>query len=217
MLRGATAFHIESTGEGLKYAWKTFRAGSDHRLGRTSQPRARSITSNRHESTTQTSTDYHEMDEDEREARRFLAEEAGYEEDIVDGIVRALQSPSSGIPKGALANVICSMAGRLEVGEDAGLISLAKSVESELKLQKGKDKVQFFVKVPHAHQEFEVEGFEGETLRDIAQHGQGKGAALLREFIECACSGVMACSTCHVIVDPAWFDKVGHPSDAEAV
>ncbi len=83
--------------------------------------------------------------------------------------------------------------------------------------RKGKAKVSFRVKVPHAKQDFTAEGFEGMSLRDVAEHGRGHGAELLREFIECACSGVMACSTCHVIVDPGWFEKVGHPSEAEQV
>lgn len=33
--------------------------------------------------------------------------------------------------------------------------------------------------------------------------------------IEGACEGVMACSTCHVIVDGAYFDGLDDPSDEE--
>jgi 2Fe-2S ferredoxin len=33
--------------------------------------------------------------------------------------------------------------------------------------------------------------------------------------IEGACEGSLACSTCHVIVDPAWFAKLGKPSEDE--
>ena len=33
--------------------------------------------------------------------------------------------------------------------------------------------------------------------------------------IEGACEGSMACSTCHVIVDPAWFDRLEEPSEEE--
>ena len=33
--------------------------------------------------------------------------------------------------------------------------------------------------------------------------------------IEGACEGSLACSTCHVIVDPAWFDKLPEPSEDE--
>ncbi len=33
--------------------------------------------------------------------------------------------------------------------------------------------------------------------------------------IEGACEGSMACSTCHVVVDPAWFDRLDDPSEEE--
>ena len=33
--------------------------------------------------------------------------------------------------------------------------------------------------------------------------------------IEGACEGSLACSTCHVIVDPAWFKKLASPTEDE--
>lgn len=33
--------------------------------------------------------------------------------------------------------------------------------------------------------------------------------------IEGACEGSLACSTCHVIVDPAWFGKLAAPTEDE--
>ena len=33
--------------------------------------------------------------------------------------------------------------------------------------------------------------------------------------IEGACEGSLACSTCHVIVDPAWFGKLADPTEDE--
>ena len=33
--------------------------------------------------------------------------------------------------------------------------------------------------------------------------------------IEGACEGSLACSTCHVIVDPAWFSKLAEPTEDE--
>jgi 2Fe-2S ferredoxin len=33
--------------------------------------------------------------------------------------------------------------------------------------------------------------------------------------LEGACEGSLACSTCHVIVDPAWFDKLKEPTEDE--
>jgi ferredoxin, 2Fe-2S len=33
--------------------------------------------------------------------------------------------------------------------------------------------------------------------------------------IEGACEGSLACSTCHVIVDPAWFNRLAPPTEDE--
>ncbi|RGB34832.1 2Fe-2S ferredoxin-type domain-containing protein, partial [Rhizophagus diaphanus] len=33
--------------------------------------------------------------------------------------------------------------------------------------------------------------------------------------LECACEGSLACSTCHVIVEPEYYDKLEEPTDEE--
>lgn len=53
----------------------------------------------------------------------------------------------------------------------------------------------------------EVEAPEGLSVLEIAhRHGID---------LEGACEGSLACSTCHVIVDPEWFDKLPAASDDE--
>ena len=53
----------------------------------------------------------------------------------------------------------------------------------------------------------EVEAKAGQTILDIAHvHGID---------IEGACEGAMACSTCHVIVEPDWYDRLPEPSEDE--
>ena len=54
----------------------------------------------------------------------------------------------------------------------------------------------------------EIEASDGLSLLEIA-HRNGID-------IEGACEGCMACSTCHVIVDAAWFDRLPAPSEEEA-
>ena len=53
----------------------------------------------------------------------------------------------------------------------------------------------------------EVEAEPGQRLLDVAWAA--------REPIEGACEGVMACSTCHVIVDSADFEKLPPASEEE--
>ena len=56
-------------------------------------------------------------------------------------------------------------------------------------------------------QRHELDVTAGDTLLEIAwQHDMD---------IEGACEGSMACSTCHVIVDEAWFDRLDPASEDE--
>ena len=53
----------------------------------------------------------------------------------------------------------------------------------------------------------EVEAPLGLSILEIAQRNGID--------IEGACEGCMACSTCHVIVDPDWYDRLEEPSEDE--
>ncbi len=53
----------------------------------------------------------------------------------------------------------------------------------------------------------EVEAPIGENLLEIAHKNHIP--------LEGACEGSLACSTCHVIVDSAWFDKLSEASEDE--
>jgi ferredoxin len=150
---------------------------------------------------------------DEVSARSFL-KDLGYADDVAEGIMAALKEPASGVSRGELESTLRLLAGRPEVGVDAGLKSIAQAVEVELQAKRGKKLVHLHVKVPHAKREFDVEGLEGMSLRDIAQNPSFKGAEELGEYLECACSGHMACSTCHVYLDQKWYDKFGGEPDA---
>ena len=62
-----------------------------------------------------------------------------------------------------------------------------------------------FILADGSRKEFHVE--IGKSLLDVAWDN--------KLDVEGACGGVMACSTCHVIVDPAWIDKLPDPSEEE--
>ncbi len=49
-----------------------------------------------------------------------------------------------------------------------------------------------------------VEAEPGQTLMNVAKTHDLD--------IEAACGGAMACSTCHVVVDPSWYGKLPQPT-----
>ncbi len=53
----------------------------------------------------------------------------------------------------------------------------------------------------------EVEAPEGLSVLEIAHRNKIE--------LEGACEGSLACSTCHVVVAPEWFDKLAAASDDE--
>ncbi|RAU21469.1 2Fe-2S ferredoxin [Paramagnetospirillum kuznetsovii] len=53
----------------------------------------------------------------------------------------------------------------------------------------------------------DVEAAEGLSVLEIAHHA--------KIDLEGACEGSLACSTCHVIVDKAWYDKLKPATEDE--
>jgi ferredoxin len=133
----------------------------------------------------------------------------------------------------SLLGMVRALAGRYEVGEDGGLEALAASVRMELEKKHGGRKVRVWClpstgwsprapgdnadddddegrgQPPIIHsmdRAFAVEATEGTTLADVAKFGTSDNCEVLGEYLECACSGIMACSTCHVVIHPDWYD-----------
>ena len=153
----------------------------------------------------------------DREQALAFVEERGYAPELAAAVVDSLGSsdwaPAASSAGGVLA-LSKRLAGRWEMGLDEGLADLAKSLEIQMAAKAGKQQVTFSV-VPPRGAAFECTALEGMSLKEVAEHGDDEGARLLAEHLECACSGVMACSTCQVYVDASWFSTVGPPSEEE--
>jgi len=52
-----------------------------------------------------------------------------------------------------------------------------------------------------------VEAPEGLSVLEIAHRA--------KLDLEGACEGSLACSTCHVVIDPSWFDRLPEPTEDE--
>ena len=46
----------------------------------------------------------------------------------------------------------------------------------------------------------------------MATFGTSDNCEFLGDYVECACTGIMACSTCHMAVRPDWYDAAGVPA-----
>jgi ferredoxin len=165
----------------------------------------------------------------------------GYDAKVARGVVQALQD--SGLSGEGLLAASRALAGRWEVGEDEGLEALVASVQQEIQAQQNTEIVTIHV-VPGSawdssegdldvsddldavpawedsdpslqKRAFIVKAYAGTSLTDVAKFGTLEGASTLGEYLECACSGIMACSTCHVVVDRAWSDRVGIADENE--
>jgi ferredoxin len=66
------------------------------------------------------------------------------------------------------------------------------------------------IKVTFISAEGETQTVEAEPGQDLLSVAQAAGQPL-----EGTCEGQMACSTCHVIVDKEWFDKLPRAVDDE--
>jgi 2Fe-2S ferredoxin len=152
----------------------------------------------------------------------------GYSDAVSKGMIDALIQ--NGISHSSLLGMVKGLAGRYEVGEDAGLETLAASVKKELENEQGKAKLKVWflpstgwsskeddgLGVPTIHsmdRAFPVEVTEGTNLADVARFGTSENCDVLREYLECACNGIMACSTCHVVIHPEWFDSTRSSDD----
>ena len=62
--------------------------------------------------------------------------------------------------------------------------------------------------IPHRQEEIVVDAEVGSTVMEVAVRAGVPG-------IEAECGGACACATCHVYVDPKWYEKVGGPQPME--
>eukprot|EP00239_Pterosperma_sp_CCMP1384_P010188 CAMPEP_0197864076 /NCGR_PEP_ID=MMETSP1438-20131217/42009_1 /TAXON_ID=1461541 /ORGANISM="Pterosperma sp., Strain CCMP1384" /LENGTH=283 /DNA_ID=CAMNT_0043482183 /DNA_START=381 /DNA_END=1232 /DNA_ORIENTATION=+ len=154
------------------------------------------------------------QEEIEEDACVFI-QDRGYSREVAEGIVATLKAPGSGCAPSEVLSMVKLLAGRWEVGEDAGLAALALAVQNQRAQLEGKALVNLTVNFAGDGRSFTVEGYEGMSIADIVHHGEGKGASQLAEVMECACGAIMACSTCQVVIDPEWYDRVGAPDEDE--
>ena len=140
----------------------------------------------------------------------------GHSTDIADDVISVLKE--SGISHNNILSTVSSLAGRWEVGEDSGLEDIIISIKQQNNKKLKTPLITFRVVPPGKKNKkygFDVTSNIGMSITDVVKYGVGDGAKQLKEYIECSCSGIMACSTCHIIIDKKWFSEKYLPDEDE--
>lgn len=97
----------------------------------------------------------------------------------------------------------------LETMGDVGVRDLVDAIERSN--QRSGSSVTVRISVPKENRTFDLPIQDGQSLYDVVSGGGSE----LNSYLECACGGVMACSTCHVILDESLYSQLDSPCEAE--
>lgn len=135
-----------------------------------------------------------------KEVKQWLMDQ-GIEEHISNGIINAF-------PNGRLSIQEVKALGK------SGLNSLSNAVRRELgnpsSQPRQAQEISIKIEVPHQRVSLELPVRVGTTFYQLAKQNEDIG-----QYLVCACSGVAACSTCHVIVEKEYYDKLPLPQEDE--
>jgi ferredoxin len=94
------------------------------------------------------------------------------------------------------------------LGHD-GLESLVLAIErEEVRSKPIGDFIELEISIPHEKKSLIIKARVGQSLYDLKNSEIG-------QLLEFACNGIAACSTCHVIIDKTFYDKLKPPTQAE--
>lgn len=110
--------------------------------------------------------------------------------------------------KGGLS--VLQMQSVLESMGDVGVRDLVDAIERSNQ-QSSSPSVIVRISVPRENRTFDLPIQDGRSLYDVVSGGGSE----LNAYLECACGGVMACSTCHVILDSSLYAQLDRPCEAE--
>ena len=131
--------------------------------------------------------------------RDFLSTKKKYDAEECDGIINTLKK--SGLP----VNVSTARS----MG-DNGLAALVESLHAQQTSTKGREEITIHVNVPHERHRFSVQCYKDDTIQDVAERDE-----TVQGYLAFACTGNMACSTCHCVVDEESFQLLEKASTAE--
>jgi len=139
-----------------------------------------------------------------QDARKWLSKTMGTTPEQAEGILKGLKA--GGLGPSEWIGVLKSMGPQ---GRAALLQAVDREQEEDAK-RAGMEEVTLAVEIPKERFSTHFQMRAGDTLFDLMRNDED-----FARYLECACEGKMACSTCHVIIDPESFDKLPPPSEEE--
>ncbi len=128
----------------------------------------------------------------------FLAQKGYTDPQIVKGMLAVFPKPS---------------VKELTQFGDNGLAALSAAVIREVEKNAASEhlpNVTIYVRSAHGGEPMKLVGKEGQTFIQLQANNR-----VLADEMECACGGIAACSTCHIIFKQSDFAKVPGADDAE--
>lgn len=121
----------------------------------------------------------------------------GYDSPVIRDVIRAF-------PNGGLS------ASDLDMMGEKGVKELIASVQRQQQKVPSEKLINVKIEVPHDRYSFTVKAPVGGNFYTLSKEDKQLGS-----YLECACSGITACSTCHVIVNEEDYLKLPPPEDNE--
>jgi 2Fe-2S ferredoxin len=94
---------------------------------------------------------------------------------------------------------------------ETGVSSLVESIKRQKSAADNTRYLSIKVEVPHSNsRSFIVKAKIGQSLKECIDQNRE-----LASYLECACGGIAACSTCHIYIAPDYADTLEPPEEAE--
>ena len=147
---------------------------------------------------------HHPHDEASQAVLDYLIISRGYSIEVAEGMVKAIRSFNS---SELSVEKVKSFA-------NSTLKALSESVQREILLsnqQLQRDTISIKINIPREHRHFYIhDAIVGTSFYDLCQTNKELAA-----YLECACNGIAACSTCHVIIHPQFYSQLPLPEESE--
>lgn len=147
---------------------------------------------------------HHPHDDASQAVLDYLIISRGYSIEVAEGMIKAIRSFNS---SELSVEKVKSFA-------NSTLKALSESVQREILLSNQRQQMETIsikINIPKEHRHFYIhDAIVGTSFYDLCQTNKE-----LAPYLECACNGIAACSTCHIIIHPQFYSRLPPPEESE--